>query len=218
MELWDLKRMKRILDIDDPTVAPAGVMTRFIGAQLRPEQIAAAYEASQGGPGEVLDPVVLRCVRSFPVPSLAGQTVTGPPADFGPNLLRLLNLTLPGTGWHEMDFRPDGVGWRNKRMGLIQKGHILDGHWSAPDDEATRQFMELELGGSVRNISGPSHADTLRVRGPDGQMHPATAEELERFGPASEVLDPFTPTVRVTIKSAHWTNLSGLRVGVGFYM
>jgi hypothetical protein len=29
--------------------------------------------------------------------------------------------------------------------------------------------------------------------------------------------DRFTPVVEVTIENAHWTNVSGLRVGMGYY-
>jgi hypothetical protein len=106
-------------------------------------------------------------------------------------------------------------------MGLVEKYRYLDGHWSAPPDEATGHAMDLELGGRVTNIGGPSHEhDSLegwQLRGPDGQPHPATKEDRPRLAHLLARHDRFTPEVTVTINYARWANVSGLRVGMGFY-
>ena len=78
---------------------------------------------------------------------------------------------------------------RERYSGLVEKYHILDVAYIAARDEATNQNMMLELGG--------------RVSGLDGSL---------------EHGQPFPETVVVTITHAHWANVSGLGVGVGFYM
>lgn len=81
------------------------------------------------------------------------------------------------------------VGRRSDGQGLIEKYHILDGAYVAPPDGATGQTMVIELGGTVS--------------GPDGSLEHGSS---------------FPGKIVVTITNAHWSNVSGLGVGVGFYM
>jgi hypothetical protein len=75
------------------------------------------------------------------------------------------------------------------RDGLVERYHLLDTAFPAPADAATGQPMVLELGGGVAAVAG-----TLA----DGE--------------------PFPARVLVTVSHAHWCNVSGLGIGVGFYM
>jgi hypothetical protein len=78
---------------------------------------------------------------------------------------------------------------RTSMYSLVQKYHLLDAAYVAPMDEATRQSMVIELGGRVSGMDGPlEHGST------------------------------FPDTVAVEITHAHWSNVSGLGIGVGFYM
>jgi hypothetical protein len=75
------------------------------------------------------------------------------------------------------------------REGLIEKYHLLDGAYTAPVDAATKQPMVIELGGEVSGSDAPlNHGD------------------------------PFPERITVRITHAHWANVAGLGVGVGFYM
>jgi hypothetical protein len=72
--------------------------------------------------------------------------------------------------------------------GLIEKYHLLDVAYVGAFDAATKQTMMLELGGRVSGLDG-----------------------------ALEHRQTFPETVVVTITHAHWANVSGLGIGVGFY-
>jgi hypothetical protein len=91
--------------------------------------------------------------------------------------------------------RLPGTSWskwpfeRSPEQGLVEKYHILDGTYPAPMDNATKQSMVIELGGDVEGLDGPLD-----------------------YG------DPFPDQVIVKITHAHWANVSGLAIGVGFYM
>jgi hypothetical protein len=144
-------------------------------------EIAEAYAAGTDGLGE-LAPIVLRSIRSFPVAALAGAELTCEPGQFGARLRRVLIDRLPSTTWPQQYF--DQV----RRVGLIEKYHLLDGSYVAPPDAATGQPMVLELGGRV-----------------------AAGDRLSSHG------ECFPHMITVTITNAHWANVSGLGVGVGFY-
>lgn len=73
--------------------------------------------------------------------------------------------------------------------GLIEKYQLVDASYPAPMDPATNQRMVIELGG--------------RIAGDDGPLAPG---------------DPLPERVAVTISQAHWSNVSGLGLGVGFYL
>jgi hypothetical protein len=73
--------------------------------------------------------------------------------------------------------------------GLVEKYHLLDGAYVAPADAATHQAMVIELCGQVSGLDG-----------------------------SLEHRQPFPDTVVVTITHAHWSNVSGLGIGAGFYM
>jgi hypothetical protein len=77
---------------------------------------------------------------------------------------------------------------RPGRRGLVERYQLLDGAYTAPFDAATRQAMVIELGG--------------RVSGADRPLNHG---------------EPFPDRITVTISHAHWCNVSGLGVGVGFY-
>jgi hypothetical protein len=78
---------------------------------------------------------------------------------------------------------------RTSMYSLVEKYHLLDAAYVAPADETTRQSMVIELGGRVSGIDGPlEHGSS------------------------------FPDTVAVEITCAHWSNVSGLGIGVGFYM
>ena len=229
MDLVDLERAQNVFGIGDPHVAPAGTMAQFVGPQLPPEELARWSDAKERDP---LDPVVLRCIRSFPVPCLLGPTITCPPSEFGPRLREVLVEWLPGTEWQERHFLPHPnapVGHFSRcaacghpidnRNGLVEKYHILDGGWVAPADAATGQTMVLELGGHVANIDGtPAIERRIKLRADDGGVRDPTPAERAEMEPRWALQDPFTPVVEVTVRSAHWTNVAGVRVGVGFYM
>jgi len=76
---------------------------------------------------------------------------------------------------------------KDEFSGLVEKYHLLDVAFVAPWDTGTEQTMMLELGG--------------QVSGPDGPL---------------EFHQPIPETVVVTITHAHWANVSGLGIGVGF--
>lgn len=72
---------------------------------------------------------------------------------------------------------------------LVEKYHLLNAAYVAPGDESTRQSMVIELGGRVSGLDG-----------------------------ALEHRSTFPDMVAVEITHAHWSNVSGLGIGVGFYM
>jgi hypothetical protein len=78
---------------------------------------------------------------------------------------------------------------KDEFSGLVEKYHLLDVAYVASSDTATNQTMMLELGGVVSALDGPL-----------------------------EFRQPFPETVVVTITHPHWANVSGLGIGVGFYM
>jgi hypothetical protein len=73
--------------------------------------------------------------------------------------------------------------------GLVEKYMLLDGSYQAPSDPVTGQDMVIELYG--------------RLLGQDGSSVPRGR---------------FPELISVTIEEAHWANVSGLSVGVPFYM
>jgi hypothetical protein len=74
--------------------------------------------------------------------------------------------------------------------GLVQKYMLLDGSYQAPPVPATGQNMVIELGGRICSHDGTSIPWESR----------------------------FPELVTVILEQAHWANVSGLRVGVPFYM
>jgi hypothetical protein len=179
VKLRELARAAAILDIDDPRIAPGGPIAPFVGPQLGERQVAEAYAARVDGVDE-LPPSVLRSIRSFPVPALAGERLTCERDRFTEALNATLARRLPGIQWPAPHLPDDG---------LVEKYHLLDGAYPAPADPATGQAMLIELGGGVAAPDGPLG---------DGE--------------------PLPRTIVVTIDHAHWCNVSGLGVGVGFYM
>jgi hypothetical protein len=67
---------------------------------------------------------------------------------------------------------------------------LLDESYQAPSDSVTGQYMVIELGG--------------RISAEDGSPIPRGGR--------------FPELVTVTVEQAHWANVSGLGVGVPFYM
>ncbi len=78
---------------------------------------------------------------------------------------------------------------RTSMYSLVEKYHLLDAAYVGPMDETTDQSMVIEVGG--------------RVSGPEGPLEHGSS---------------FPHTVAVEITHAHWSNVSGLGIGVGFYM
>lgn len=74
--------------------------------------------------------------------------------------------------------------------GLVGKYMLLDVSYQAPSDPVSGQDMVIELGG--------------RILAQDGSPIPPGGR--------------FPELVTVTVEQAHWVNVSGLKVGVPFYM
>jgi hypothetical protein len=74
--------------------------------------------------------------------------------------------------------------------GLVGKYMLLDVSYQAPSDPVSGQDMVIELGG--------------RILAQDGSSIPPGGR--------------FPDLVTVTVEQAHWVNVSGLKVGVPFYM
>ena len=136
---------------------------------------------------EIADPAVLLSIRSFPVLPLVGVEVVCSPIEFDAQVKVLFSRYLPDLPASPVLGNRVGPIWR-RPTGLVEKYHLLDGAYVAPPDDATQQTMVIELGGHVSGSEG----------------------RLERGAPFPEI-------VVVTITHAHWANVAGLGIAVGFY-
>jgi hypothetical protein len=184
VDLWNLEQAAKMLYLEETSISPGGPMVPHLGEQLTLDEVTFAYESRQGEPVDWTPDLrlVVRSIRIFPIPALREIRVVCSPDEFDREVPSVFAALLGEAG---AKFSFKRTSWHS----LVEKYHLLDAAYVAPMDDATRQFVVIELGGRVSGLDGP----------------------LEHGS-------PFPDTVAVEITHAHWSNVSGLGIGVGFYM